>query len=251
MNFTSLHHTNEALLITNVWDVPSAKTAEKLGYKAIGTSSAAIAEMLGYNDGEELSFSELCYIVKRILARCTLPLSVDIEAGYSKTLPKINENIKVLADLGVVGINIEDSIVTNERALIDSEEFSTLIKGIKEFIELNDLNIFLNARTDTYILNHTDCLAETKKRLKMYDASGADGVFIPCVVKDAEIKELVELVSIPVNVMCMPSLSDFKVLTKLGVKRISMGNFVHGAMMSYLENELKTILNQHSFKSIF
>ena len=63
MNFKNLHHQDAPLLICNVWDVASAKAAEKLNFKAIGTSSGAIASMLGYIDGEEMSFEELEYIV--------------------------------------------------------------------------------------------------------------------------------------------------------------------------------------------
>ena len=111
MTFQELHEQDKPLIIGNVWDAASAKAAEKLNFNAIGTSSAAIASMLGYDDGEQMSFSELLYIVKRILASTTLPLTVDIEAGYSRDPVEIANYIKTLADLGVVGINIEDSIV--------------------------------------------------------------------------------------------------------------------------------------------
>ena len=62
MTFKELHQQETPLLICNVWDVASAKTAEKLGFKAIGTSSAAIATLLGYDDGENMSFEELYYV---------------------------------------------------------------------------------------------------------------------------------------------------------------------------------------------
>ncbi len=39
MEFETLHHQDEPLLIANVWDVPSAKIAESLGFQAIATSS--------------------------------------------------------------------------------------------------------------------------------------------------------------------------------------------------------------------
>ena len=84
--FEKLHRQTLPLLIGNVWDVPSAKIAELVGFQAIGTSSAAIAKMLGYEDGEEMTFSELSYIVERINANTQLPLSVDLEVGYSRDL---------------------------------------------------------------------------------------------------------------------------------------------------------------------
>jgi len=50
MSFKKLHEQNNPLVICNVWDVASVKSAEKLNFQAIGTSSAAIATMLGYED---------------------------------------------------------------------------------------------------------------------------------------------------------------------------------------------------------
>ena len=41
MTFKALHQQQAPLIICNVWDVPSAQLGEKLGYQALGTSSAA------------------------------------------------------------------------------------------------------------------------------------------------------------------------------------------------------------------
>ena len=61
--FRHLHSQEKPLLIGNVWNVQSAKIYEKLNFQAIATSSAAIAHSLGYNDGEEMSFSEYLFIL--------------------------------------------------------------------------------------------------------------------------------------------------------------------------------------------
>jgi len=133
--FKKLHQQSTPLLICNVWDVPSAKIAESIGFQAVGTSSAAIAKMLGYADGEEMIFSELHYIVKRIKANTLLPLSVDLEAGYSRDPLQIVEHIQALAELGVVGINLEDSIMENERILLPGKSFADTIYIIKKELE--------------------------------------------------------------------------------------------------------------------
>jgi len=111
MEFKNLHNREKPLLIGNVWDVPNTKTAEKLNFHVIGTSGSAIATLLGYNDGEEMEFSELEYFVKRIALNKNLPLSVDLESDYGRKPTEIVNHITRLAELGVVGINIEDSII--------------------------------------------------------------------------------------------------------------------------------------------
>lgn len=54
MNFKQLHQQVTPLIIGNVWDVSSTRAAENANFQALGTSSAAIAAMLGYPDGEHI-----------------------------------------------------------------------------------------------------------------------------------------------------------------------------------------------------
>lgn len=251
MNFHQLHEQDYPLLIANVWDVPSAKIAEKLGFQAIGTSSAAIATMLGYQDGEEISFTELEYIVSRIAANTKLPLTVDLESGYSRDPLIVSDHIKRIADLGVVGINIEDSVVIDQRRLIDSEAFSTFLQDIKESLQKQNIDIFINVRTDTFLLNIANKIEETIIRMNQYEQAGANGIFIPCLEKESDIREIMKNTSLPMNIMCMPGLQNFKKLQELGVKRISMGNFLYDNMYKKLESDLKNIKKNDSFESIF
>ncbi|HBY85662.1 MAG TPA: isocitrate lyase/phosphoenolpyruvate mutase family protein, partial [Colwellia sp.] len=57
--------------------------------------------------------------------------------------------------------------------------------------------------------------------------------------------------TLPVNVMCMPELSDFDLLQSLGVKRISMGNFLFDALQNDLEKMLSLIHHKKSFNVLF
>lgn len=251
MEFKNLHNQEKPLLIGNVWDVPSTKIAEKLNFQAIGTSSSAIATLLGYNDGEEMEFSELEYFIKRIAINTNLPLSVDLESGYSRNPKQIINHIKRLAELGVVGINIEDSVVNEKRILLDANGFAKTLTEIKEHLEKEKIDIFINVRTDTFILLQENVIEETKKRIKLYQNAGASGIFTPCIERENDIKTIVDATNLPINVMCMPNLPDFETLTKLSVKRISMGNFIFDKMYGKFEETIQTVLNQKSFKAIF
>ncbi|AXT52854.1 isocitrate lyase/phosphoenolpyruvate mutase family protein [Aquimarina sp. BL5] len=251
MNFKDLHHQKTPLLLGNVWDVPSAKAAEKLGFRAIGTSSAAIASLLGYQDGEEMDFSELLYFVKRIAANTQLPLSVDLESGYSRDPKIITKHIKALVDIGVVGINIEDSIVDNKRILLDAAEFTNTLTAVNNLLSKGSIDVFINVRTDVFLLGDPNPIAATKKRIHLYEQAGADGIFTPGIENESDIREIVTCTQLPINVMCMPDLLDFNTLSKLGVQRISMGNFLFDKMYSQLESITKKIVDQQSFQSIF
>ncbi|GAB5525317.1 MAG: isocitrate lyase/phosphoenolpyruvate mutase family protein [Roseivirga sp.] len=251
MNFKELHYQDGPLLICNAWDARSASTAEQLKFQAIGTSSAAIAATLGYADGEQMAFKTLERVVRSIQSATALPLSVDIEAGYSRKPHKIADHIKCLYDSGVMGVNIEDSLVDGDRYILEPALFAKRLEIVKNELERQHVDIFINVRTDTYVIPHAEPLKETMERMPLYQSSGADGIFVPGLQETSEIQAVVESTSLPINLMCMPELPGFDNLKEIGVKRLSMGNFLFEAMHTKLEKMLMTITTEGSFKSVF
>lgn len=252
MNFAELHNQHEPLLIANVWDAASAVAAHEAGYQVLGTSSAAIASTLGYEDGQEMPFDELLYMVTRIQALSNLPLSVDMEAGYGDTAEEIITNLRRLAQTGVSGVNLEDSRVINGvRQLDDVSDFSRNLRAVCNALRSENYNLFLNIRTDTYLLGHEDALQETILRGHNYKAAGADGLFVPCLTSEKDISLIEKATDLPLNVMCMPDLPSFDRLKLAGISRISMGNFVHSAIQSKLIDLMHAIRSRQTFEGLF
>lgn len=254
--FKNLHHQNPPLLLGNVWNAQSALAFQKSGFKAIGTSSAAIAASLGYEDGEIMPFEDLLRIVKNIRSKIDIPLTVDIEGGYSRNIPELIANIIALQKLGAVGINLEDSISDSThkpagRSIMNIDSFSETINKIKSYLLKNNVEIFLNIRTDFYIMGMENALEETLKRIRRYEENGADGIFVPCMVQESQIKKVVESTTLPINVMCMPNLPDFEKLGELGVKRISLGPFLYNSAIAHIEKSINGIVVDQSFNSLF
>ena len=249
--FKQLHHQPEALLLGNAWNAHSAQQLEKNGFKAIGTSSTALSHALGYEDGEGMSFAELLYTVKRIVASVNIPVSADLESGYSRTVAGLLENIDQLHDAGVAGINIEDSVVTATRQLIATDILCKKLDAIRNHCIKNNIQLFVNARTDTFLLDIPDRINETHSRLKAYTDAGADGIFVPCVTAIEDIRQIVEASALPVNVLSMPGLASFTTLSAIGVKRISMGNFAYDKMMAGFTQSIARIQEEQSFDSLF
>jgi 2-methylisocitrate lyase-like PEP mutase family enzyme len=250
--FKELHKQTKPLIIGNVWNVQSAKVCEKLNFQAIGTSSAAIAHSFGYEDGEQMPFSDLLFIVEKISKSVALPLSVDIEFGYGNTATEIANNIIAIEKLGVVGINIEDSFFENgKRKLNDKVQFYQLLQEVKNILSHQGISIFINVRCDAFLLSLPNALQITTERIEKYEKAGADGIFLPCITKENDIATIVSQTKLPLNVMCMPELPNFETLEKLGIKRISMGNFLNGYAYTSLENIKSKILTEQSFNALF
>ncbi|MEP7141726.1 MAG: isocitrate lyase/phosphoenolpyruvate mutase family protein [Ferruginibacter sp.] len=247
--FLQLHNTGRPLLIGNCWDVGSAKLLEENGFKAIATSSAAIANSLGYEDGENMPFDLLFETVKRIKQHISVPFSVDMERGYGNNIPRIIQNIERLHDIGVVGINIEDS--TNDRKLQSIDMFEKTILSIAHHLSQKNISIFINARTDAFLLQLPDALAETRKRIEVYEAAGANGIFVPFITDENDIQAITNTTGLPVNVLSVPRLPGIGILSSLGVRRVSLGSFLYRSINKEIVNKLHAIKQTQSFAGLF
>jgi len=241
--FFQLHHQKEPFIIANAWNVKSAKLIEDNGYNAIATSSGAISNSLGYEDGEKIPFNELLYVVQRIKSCTSIPLSVDFERGYTNDLTELNDHIQKLIDVGVVGINLEDSQ--------GEEIYLKKLSSIKSYLVKTNQQLFINARTDGFLQKIDSPLERTLKRAKLYKDAGADGLFVTGVQDTAIIKEITANVTLPVNVVGGPKLPSVKILSDCGVKRISMAVFLYNAAYKQLEKVVREVKAEQSFAPLF
>jgi 2-methylisocitrate lyase-like PEP mutase family enzyme len=238
--FKELHAQKTPLVLGNVWDAHTAKLAEEAGFKALGSSSHAIAFAMGYADGEEIRPEELFFVIERIAKIAQIPLSVDFEAGYSDDPKTVAAYVSTLADMGVVGINLEDGNVKDGKRLLgESAVLADKISAIKD-----KTSIFVNARTDTYVTKHANALEETVNRAKLYAAAGADGIFVPKMEKAEEIKQFVQTISLPLNLFYSPALPDVERLGSMGVKRLSHGALLYDVVMQQVAQYFKQFKNK-------
>ena len=216
--FRNLHRQG-VLLLANVWDAGTARLVESLGAKAIATTSAGVAWSLGYPDGDHLPVATLADAVAGIARVLRVPLTVDMESGYSDDPAIVGEHIARLIDAGAVGINIEDG--SHEPALL-----CTKIERIKSTCARLGVDLFVNARTDVYLAGlapQERRVEETLARAQRYRESGTDGLFVPGVVDGDEIRTIAGSAGLPLNVLARPSLPPAAELERLGVRRLSAG----------------------------
>ncbi len=213
----SLHCHHRPLVLMNVWDAASAAMVQDLGAKAIATSSASLAWANGYADGGGLPIQVLLDAIGRIKRVTQVPLTVDIEAGYSESPEQVATLVAKLVSTGVCGINIEDG----EQA---PDLLADKIAAIMALVGTE--SVFINARTDVYLrqlVEPEQRVATCIERAACYAQAGAHGFFVPGLLQADEVTAVTADIELPLNVMDTDSQPDLCQWRKLEVSRISMG----------------------------
>jgi len=219
--FRALHASDRVLLLANAWDAASATLFRSIGATAIATTSAGLAWSNGYPDGNMLPRANLLSAVGEICrAAQALPVSADIEGGYSDDPAEVAELTVALRGLGVVGINLEDGVEPPDLLVAK-------IEAIKRRLGKLGDDIFINARTDVYLadlVRGEAAVAESIARCKRYAQAGADGIFVPLVTDPNTIRSIAAATSLPLNVLAVAGLPSLRDLYDLGVRRMSAGS---------------------------
>src|SRR5580693_759868 len=103
-----LHQGPRILLLPNAWDVSSARIFEDAGFPAIATTSAGIANSLGYPDGQQIPRGEMLAVVRRIVEAVKVPVTADMLSGYGITPQEVADSVGAILSCGAVGMNLED-----------------------------------------------------------------------------------------------------------------------------------------------
>lgn len=239
----SLHVKGNPLVLYNAWDTGSAKAIRDAGAAVIATSSWAVAAAQGYDDGESMPFAFVAQIAEHIANAIDLPVTVDVEGGYSDDPKVCAANVALLMDHGVVGINIEDRIVAGT-GLHDVDVQCARIAVIRAMADARGIPLFINARTDLFLgtgIKPPEGMDEAKERAAAFARAGASGFFVPGLIDLTAIRELCSTVELPLNVMTMPGLPSTRELADAGVARISHGPAAYRVAIDAIRNAARDV----------
>jgi 2-methylisocitrate lyase-like PEP mutase family enzyme len=226
--FHALHRDGGVpLVLVNVWDAASTRLVEEAGAAAIATSSSAISWSLGFPDGNRLPRGLAMDALKRIVDATALPVTADIETGYAGSgsgydVRLLQDTVKAVLDAGAVGINFEDS---GDLPLTAISEQCRRLSLVRETAATAAVELFINARTDTYLSGHfgEQAFDETLLRADAYLAAGASGIFVPGVTDLHVLHELSRRIDAPLNALAGVGAPSVGELHDAGVRRISIG----------------------------
>lgn len=223
--FRSLHQPGHPVVLVNAWDAISARIIESLGFGAVATTSAGIAFLEGFPDGQRIGRAEMLAGVARICRAVDVPVTADLEGGYGETLDDAIATAEGAIEAGAIGLNFEDGSDDPER-LIDARLQAERIRAIRRVADQHGVPLVINARTDVF-LNRVGGeggrMDETLERGRLYHAAGADCIFVPGVTDARSIEQLVRDIGAPLNILVNATAPPLEEMKRLGVARVSLG----------------------------
>jgi 2-methylisocitrate lyase-like PEP mutase family enzyme len=249
-----LHHGPQILILVNAWDVISARIVEDLGFPAVATTSAGVAAVLGYPDGQRTPRKEMLEFVARVARGVSVPVTADMEAGYGTTPPEMAEMAREVVAAGVVGLNLEDVTGDDESSQVEIGLQSEKLAAVRDASAAAGVPLAINARTDVYLMPIGPVetrFERTVERLRAYRKAGADCVFAPG-IRDAEtIGKLVRAVDAPLNILLQPGGPSVAELEKLGVARASIGSGAMRIALGTAQKVCKALLEHRDHTAFY
>src|ERR1700747_465113 len=128
--FHGLHRKGDPLILFNAWDVATAKAIANTS-PAVAPRSGAVASALGYADGEDVPLDMVTGLVSRMTAAVSVPISIDLEAGYGDTPDASAGSVAQILKAGRSGINIEDGLFGGKPQLVSPDQHAAKIKAVR------------------------------------------------------------------------------------------------------------------------
>lgn len=213
-------HASGCFVLPNPWDIGSAKYLERLGFKALATTSAGFAFSRGLADGAVGRDLMLAHIEEMVKAT-ELPVNADFENGYGDAPEEVAANVRLCVATGVAGVSIEDN--RGDQTLYDVEEAADRIRAAKEAI--GETGAMLIGRAECFLVGRDD-IDEVIRRLTAYADAGADCLYAPGIHEREQIAAVVKAIAPkPVNVLISaPGGLTIRDAEELGVRRVSVGS---------------------------
>jgi 2-methylisocitrate lyase-like PEP mutase family enzyme len=216
-------HVSGCFVIPNPWDAGSARYLQHLGFKALASTSSGFAWSRASSDGAVPVDAVLAHL-SEIVAATDVPVNADFESGYARDLQGLAVNVRRCVETGVAGLSIEDSTGDKADPLYDIGVAIERMRTARTAIDAAGGGVLLTGRAEGFLVGRPD-LDDVIRRLKAYEAAGADCLYAPAIRTREQIASVVKAVAPkPVNLLIgWPSELAVSDIAALGVRRISVG----------------------------
>lgn len=183
------------LVSAGVWDVLSAKLAERAGFSTVVLSGYAVsASHLGEPDFGLLTQSELLDVARRVCRAVGIRVIVDGDTGFGGPL-NVLHMVESLIRLGAAGVILEDQTWPKRcghmrgKSVVPMEEHVAKIRAAVDVRDRLKESFIVTARTDA---RGPLGLDEAIRRGIAYREAGAAIIFIEAPESEAELRRIAD-----------------------------------------------------------
>lgn len=242
-------HESGCFVIPNPWDIGSARVLAQMGFPALATTSSGFAWSQGRRDNGVTRDAAIEHF-RTIASSVDIPINGDFEGGFAIEPAGVAANVARAITTGIAGISIEDSTGDASHPLFDFELAVERLRAARAAIDSSGLRTVLTGRSEGFIVGRPD-LKETIRRITAYAEAGADCLYAPGIRAHDDIATVVRAVAPkPVNVLAGADFATVADLTRLGVRRISVGGALARAAWTGFLSAASEIAEHGTFKGL-
>jgi 2-methylisocitrate lyase-like PEP mutase family enzyme len=242
----SLHRPGAPLLLPNAWDVATAKAVVAAGFPVVATTSAGVAESLGYTDHEGAPGGEMLAAAGRIARGVEVPVTVDAEAGYGMEPAEL---VAALRAAGAAGCNLEDSdhAAGGRR---DPDRHAEWLGAVRRAASEDGYPLVINARIDDFLGpflagagagTQDELVPAAVRRARAYLEAGVDCVYPIALWEPEAVRSFVAQAGGAVNIVRLPQAPSLDELAAIGVARVSWGLLLYREAVGRFEERLASL----------
>jgi 2-methylisocitrate lyase-like PEP mutase family enzyme len=240
-------HDGGCFVIPNPWDVGSARYLQRIGFKALATTSSGFAWSHGHKDGGMSRDRVLDHLTEMVEAT-DLPINADFESGFAPDAAGVGDSVRLAVETGVAGLSIEDSTGDPSKPLYEIAIAVERLRAARKAIDRAGGDTLLVGRAEGFLHGQAD-IELTIARLKAYASAGADCLYAPGLRSAEHIRAAVAAVAPkPLNLLVGFG-ADLTVaqLAGLGVRRISVGGALARSAWGGFMRAAQLIIEQGKF----
>lgn len=177
------------LVAPGAHDALTARVVEKSGFPAVYmTGYGQAASSMGMPDIGLLSMTEMLDRARKMVCAVEIPVIADADTGFGNAIT-LMRTLEEYEAAGVAAVQFEDQVAPKRcghmsgRKTVSAEQMVGKIKAA--IAARRDPNLCIIARTDART-NHG--IEEAVRRAKMYEAAGADIIFVESVESEEEMR---------------------------------------------------------------
>src|SRR5438309_8960089 len=214
----------QAIAIPGVFNALVGRMAERIGYRALYLSGAALSASAGVPDVGLLSVDVFVEQARTITLATSLPLLCDADTGFGDAL-NVERTVRLFEAAGAAGIHLEDQQLPKRcghltgKQLVEPDIMAAKVRAA--VAARTDPHFVIMARTDVRSVTGFD---EAVRRARLYLEAGADAIFPEALESADEFAAFAQAIQAPLLANMTefgrsPNL-DFSALAALGYRLI-------------------------------